>query len=148
MKIIKCPHCENDNVIGYGYQKKGEHRYKCKDCNRFFQTPLPYDAKRFFSILYNLISRSSNEDKITFNKSQIDDFVLNFDGIMNFEEIKIDKIPQPELNIHSYNPKIAIIFNNDSQIEIYTFNEKVGNEKCYKILVWDQDKNRKSFSTN
>ena len=135
MKAIKCPHCESEKVKENGHQKNGKQRYRCNKCGKTFQEFLPYDAKRFFSTLYKLIE--SNENKITFEKDEIDKFIPKFENKTSWSEIVIKDMPD-NLSIYSYNPKIAIVYDNATQIQIFKFNGKVVEENPYKITVWNQ----------
>ena len=33
---VKCPTCENANVIKHGLNKRGKQKYYCKDCKKIF----------------------------------------------------------------------------------------------------------------
>lgn len=139
---IQCPYCESDKIKSNGYQKNGKKRYKCneKGCGKTFQEFLPYDAKRFFSTLYKLIEED-DENRISFQKDEIDKFLPKFANKTKWREIVIKEIPD-KLKINSYNPKIAIVYENETQIQIFKFKDKIGSEKCYKFEVWDQNNKR------
>lgn len=133
MKIIKCPHCESEKVKENGSQKNGKKRYRCKSCGKTFQEFLPYDAKRFFSTLYELIK--SSENRITFEKNEIDKFIPKFENKTRWREIVIKDMPK-NLQVESYNPKIAIVYDNETQIQIFKFNGIIDREKPY-IIAWN-----------
>ena len=34
--LVRCPDCDQANIIRYGYTESGFQRYRCKDCARIF----------------------------------------------------------------------------------------------------------------
>jgi len=137
MKTIKCPYCESEKVKKNGSQKNGKKRYRCNKCSKTFQEFLPYDAKRFFSTLYKLIE--SSENRITFEKNEIDTFIPKFENKTNWREIVIKDMPK-NLQVESYNPKIAIVYDNETQLQIFKFNGILSKENAYRIIAWNQPK--------
>ena len=41
---VKCPKCENLNVIKHGLNKRGKQKYYCKDCKKIFLLEYKYNA--------------------------------------------------------------------------------------------------------
>lgn len=41
---MNCKHCRSTNTIKYGHQKNGCRKYRCKDCQRYFQESYVYQS--------------------------------------------------------------------------------------------------------
>ena len=145
---IQCPYCEETNTKKNGKQN-GKQRYLCKNCGRSFQNPYiiakrTYSAERFFNTLYNLIE--SKETKISFDETSLDN-INPYIKENNKKKIVIKSIPQRSIKnlvVHSYNLKIAIVFENDSEVQIYKYDRSTSKNEteCYNIIIIDDEKEK------
>ena len=39
IEILQCRHCQSNNVIKHGRDKRAVQRFRCRDCGRTFQKP-------------------------------------------------------------------------------------------------------------